>query len=194
MSDSFAHVEHYRPKSTYYWLAYSWDNLLLCCDKCNVYKANHFETDGEKAAFSEDDLTHIHDLAKRYNELESPRLVNPELEDVESRLQFTETGDVDSDDKRVKYTIETCRINRNSANEKRKTIYDDFSKKFQVKMYEYKMKKDPESIGAIKGLIVDFIEDSKNPRKEYLAFRRWIIDKTRYFQSARHKSHPRPRS
>lgn len=31
-------VEHFRPKSIYYWLAYSWDNLLLACQKCNSHK------------------------------------------------------------------------------------------------------------------------------------------------------------
>jgi uncharacterized protein (TIGR02646 family) len=45
---AYAHVEHWRPKSSsrqsrddestwpgYYWLAYSWDNLLLSCGFCN---------------------------------------------------------------------------------------------------------------------------------------------------------------
>ncbi len=31
-------VEHYRPKSKYYWLAFSWDNLLWCCHRCNQKK------------------------------------------------------------------------------------------------------------------------------------------------------------
>ena len=30
--DSPKHIEHYRPKNIYYWLAYSWDNLFLSCD------------------------------------------------------------------------------------------------------------------------------------------------------------------
>lgn len=28
-------VEHYRPFATYWWLAYSWQNLLLACNSCN---------------------------------------------------------------------------------------------------------------------------------------------------------------
>src|SRR5690606_33652023 len=32
------HVEHYRPKAIYYWLAYSWDNLLIACHHCNANK------------------------------------------------------------------------------------------------------------------------------------------------------------
>lgn len=45
------HIEHFRPKGQvrneengklmrpgYYWLAYSWDNLMLACERCNVGK------------------------------------------------------------------------------------------------------------------------------------------------------------
>src|SRR5262249_58453194 len=28
-------VEHFRPKSTYWWLAYKFDNYLLSCSRCN---------------------------------------------------------------------------------------------------------------------------------------------------------------
>lgn len=31
----FGDVEHFRPKATYYWLAYAWDNLYLSCEVCN---------------------------------------------------------------------------------------------------------------------------------------------------------------
>lgn len=31
----FGDVEHYRPKRTYYWLAYEWHNLQLACEVCN---------------------------------------------------------------------------------------------------------------------------------------------------------------
>lgn len=37
-------VEHYRPKTIYYWLAYSWDNLLYACPTCNQdYKKAKFD-------------------------------------------------------------------------------------------------------------------------------------------------------
>jgi uncharacterized protein (TIGR02646 family) len=36
-TDTVAHgdVEHFRPKATYWWLAYCWDNLLFACQICN---------------------------------------------------------------------------------------------------------------------------------------------------------------
>ncbi len=181
VGDSFYHIEHYRPKSVYYWLAFSWDNLMICCDKCNINKSDHFETDGEIVAFVMSHLENIHNLTGFYNETERPKLVNPEKEDVEGRLIFTEKGSIDSNDERVKYTIATCRLDRISLNERRKKIFDDFLVKIKSRFREYQVKKDGESRGKIKGLIEDFISDSKNPQNEYLAFRQWVIKK--YFQN-----------
>lgn len=44
-TDSVAHgdVEHYRPKSKYWWLAYCYDNFLYACQICNqVHKGDEF--------------------------------------------------------------------------------------------------------------------------------------------------------
>lgn len=44
-TDVVAHgdVEHYRPKSIYWWLAYTYDNYLYACQICNqIYKNDHF--------------------------------------------------------------------------------------------------------------------------------------------------------
>lgn len=44
-TDVVAHgdVEHYRPKSIYWWLAYTYDNYLYSCQICNQsYKSNNF--------------------------------------------------------------------------------------------------------------------------------------------------------
>jgi hypothetical protein len=40
-------VEHYRPKSKYWWLAYCYDNYLYACQVCNQsYKGNEFPVSG----------------------------------------------------------------------------------------------------------------------------------------------------
>ncbi|MCP4104751.1 MAG: TIGR02646 family protein [Desulfobacteraceae bacterium] len=180
VGDSFYHIEHYRPKSEYYWLAFFWDNLMICCDKCNVYKNREFETDSQKVSFSIDCLKNIHNLTRVYNETERPKLVNPEFEDVENRLIFTRAGSIDSNDERIKYTITTCKIDRTSANERRKKILDDLMAKYLSRVREFQIKKDKECLGKIKGLLEDFIMDSEDPQKEYLAFRRWIVNNLRY--------------
>jgi uncharacterized protein (TIGR02646 family) len=45
--DANYEVEHWRPKSGYYWLAYGWDNLLLSCSFCNKTKSNQFPLEDE---------------------------------------------------------------------------------------------------------------------------------------------------
>ncbi len=45
-------VEHYRPKSAYPWLAWSWENLLFACKECNSdAKGDQFPIRGTKLAF-----------------------------------------------------------------------------------------------------------------------------------------------
>ena len=40
-------VEHYRPKSVYWWLAYTYDNYLYACQICNqIYKSDNFPISG----------------------------------------------------------------------------------------------------------------------------------------------------
>lgn len=42
-------VEHYRPKSIYWWLAYTYDNYLYVCQICNqIYKSDNFPGIGTK--------------------------------------------------------------------------------------------------------------------------------------------------
>ena len=42
-------VEHFRPKSEYWWLAYTYDNYLFACQICNqTYKSNNFPIAGIK--------------------------------------------------------------------------------------------------------------------------------------------------
>lgn len=35
-------VEHFRPKAVYWWLAWSWGNLLFACKTCNEHKGDSF--------------------------------------------------------------------------------------------------------------------------------------------------------
>lgn len=42
-ANQYGDVEHYRPKSVYWWLAYSYENFLVCCQLCNEkYKRAKF--------------------------------------------------------------------------------------------------------------------------------------------------------
>jgi uncharacterized protein (TIGR02646 family) len=193
ISDTYFHIDHYRPKSIYYWQVYSWDNLLLCCEKCNTIKRNKFEIEaGKRVEFEKKDLDHIHNLTVKYNEVEKPLMVNPELEDIGDLLVFEiETGSIKSGDYRCQYTIDACRLDRKEANNNRKKIWDDFYKKvietfyvlsvykkhfeenrIDVNNFESKHNKE---INKLETLIEYFKEAASDSNREYLSFRRYII-------------------
>lgn len=84
-------VEHYRPKSIYYWLAYSWDNLLLCCSACNVYKSDNFEVENERILFDIADTCKLYrkplteERKRLFDDLE--KLFIPEYPNVNQIIQ-----------------------------------------------------------------------------------------------------------
>jgi len=169
----FPQVEHFRPKNIYYWLAYSWDNLLFACLGCNSNKNNHFEVLLERA--TDFQLNNIHQLSVKYDNAEKSLFVNPEIVvDIEKKLVFDKNGNITSIDSKMDYTIKTCKLNRPYLIIQRKKIFDDFIKKLYMrylteKPYEVKME-------SIKDLIEDFVEDAKDPKNGYLSFRNYIIN------------------
>jgi len=120
------HIEHYRPKDIYYWLAYSWDNLLLCCTSCNGSKGVNFKTINKKVDCDNVKFEYMHNLGKNYDDLEQPMLVNPEKEDVLKYLIFDREAQIFSKNDRVDYTIQNCNLNREELIELRKEILEDF--------------------------------------------------------------------
>jgi uncharacterized protein (TIGR02646 family) len=68
-------TEHFRPKKTYYWLAYEWSNFLLSCQRCNrEYKLGRFPIEKTVA--------------------EAPRV---DFEDADSVLAFSNACHIESD-------------------------------------------------------------------------------------------------
>jgi uncharacterized protein (TIGR02646 family) len=113
-------VEHFRPKGPvveaedhpgYWWLANSWDNLLLACPDCNRRrmhassisgKGNRFPLVDEKArAYRPGEEAH-----------ESPLLLDPTRDDPEKFLVFDTDGLVLSKHPRGQATIELLGLNR----------------------------------------------------------------------------------
>ena len=172
-------VEHFRPKSIYYWLAFSWDNLLFACSTCNTHKLNHFETLQNKATYQTQDLDNIHELAEKYNTQENCQFIHPELEDAEPYLIFEKNGKISSNHRKVKYTLTTCKLDRRELNDERKRIWDDLVKKVNDRLLKRDFEKDEEKkkeiLIAIRTLLENFKEDAQNPDNEFLAFRRFCV-------------------
>lgn len=168
LEDSFKHIEHYRPKDTYWWLSLSYDNLLLCCDRCNNYKSTHFEVEHKKK-FNKKDINNLHNLAIKYNKVEKPKLIHPEIDQIDGLFYFDTNGKIYGIDDRMKYTIEKCKIDRKEANSQRKAVLDKFRTKIEARISENK-------ISEIDNLIADFINEANNNKEIYIAFRKWCIE------------------
>ncbi|HRG77594.1 MAG TPA: HNH endonuclease [Leptospiraceae bacterium] len=167
-------VEHYRPKSNYYWLAFSWDNLLITCSRCNRAKLDNFQIKGKQVIYDPKDLQKINELADEYNELEKPDLIHPELEDVESKLEFDEYGKISSSDSRVKYTITTHKLDRPFLNAERKTVLGNLAKVLNLMILENKGNEEKFQ-SSLQALIENFAREANTRSFPYLAFRRFIL-------------------
>ena len=128
------HVEHYRPKSKYWWLAYSWDNLLLACPTCNQNKGNNFEILKDKINFEHSDLKQIHNLIKKYDKAEEPKFFNPEQTDPKSHIIFDKEGTIKSNNERLEFTIEKCKLNRDYLKDERRRLFDIMIRNYKARM------------------------------------------------------------
>jgi uncharacterized protein (TIGR02646 family) len=126
MHITFGDVEHYRPKAGYkqtareklkkpgyYWLAYEWENLLLCCERCNrQHKKNLFPLlHPEKRARS-----HRDDVIE-----EMPLMINPADIDPQDHIGFRDEIPYATNDKPYgKVTIAILKLDREDLSERRR--------------------------------------------------------------------------
>ena len=169
------HVEHYRPKATYYWLAFSWDNLLLSCPNCNQNKGINFELDGAQVSFTNIELNvrNINTSSSAYDLIELPKMVNPETTDPLGNIRFQVNGIIESDEARFAYTIEKIKIDRKDLNDSRRTLLNTFRQHIRAALLEYAKAGDQQI--AIGTIFRNFMIDSKNAELDFLAFRRYAI-------------------
>jgi len=127
-------VEHYRPKSTYYWLAYDWRNYLPACPECNSKKGSRFPLiDESKRARGHKDSI----------DQEMPALISPyEGETVWNEFKWEIIWDHDSwsakfitakpGSKRAETTIETLGLNRDRLQEDRAIEHNNTFRAYQI--------------------------------------------------------------
>lgn len=114
-SSQFGDVEHFRPKSVYWWLALTWENLLLACEVCNTsYKSNNFPVNGRRATKTS--------VLNREKYL----LLDPLTEDPEEFIKYDDAEGVvieainSQASKRVDACIEFYGLNREKLVDERK--------------------------------------------------------------------------
>jgi len=170
------HVEHYRPKQNYYWLAYSWDNLLSACAYCNEYKNANFQITPPRSLLTVNNinLRNINTLSNGYDASENPDLINPEVTNPYGSISFNDDGNISSTDSKFTYTINTCRLNRTYLKDRRKKIIDDLRRDLRATFVENATPF--EQTVAIKTIVTKFMADWRDVENEFLAFRRYVID------------------
>lgn len=175
------HVEHYRPKrGGYYWLAFSWDNLLLACPTCNTNKGSDFplENEDRKISYEEnpDVLRNINTISSSYDAIERPLLINPESvdPDIFSALCFNQDGSVWSENNRLSKTIELCGLDRVALCHSRKKIWDDLKKDIHIAFDVCKGDKNLLET-SMELICKSFMEKANDEDNAYIAFRKYVL-------------------
>jgi len=196
LKNSYGEIEHYRPKKSsnlsrcdstkaYYWLAFSWDNLLPSCKMCNLSKSNCFDINDTRVDYEEiETLNTLHKSLAKYNEKENPKLLHPEIDKFENKIFFENKGKIVTKDERVKYTVEVCNLNRKGLSELREIIITNYRNKikkmFKILIFIL-------VIGEIKNMlkimriIFDEIFENSKIEKEFSAVSLYICNNFDYF-------------
>lgn len=135
-----ATVEHYRPKSYYYWLGYEWSNLFLTCEVCNQGKADNFDlvSNDKRKKQTLPLIENKIDFSKCKADCaellaEEPCFLHPEIDKAEDFFTFDRTGNIvpkahleAKNKKRAEYTRDKTKLNRWELVDARKRIIDTF--------------------------------------------------------------------
>jgi uncharacterized protein (TIGR02646 family) len=172
-------IEHYRPKKIYYWLAFSWDNLIVACPTCNGNKGINFELEEGRIQVTFDtteaNIRAINNSSAAYDVSENPKMVNPEITDPLGYITFQKNGLIESGHNRFAYTIEKCQIDRKYLNDDRRKLLDDLRRDVRSALLDNIDLTDQHREIAI--IVKKFIRDSQDDELSFLAFRRYAISK-----------------
>lgn len=164
---AYGDVEHFRPKGGYcqssedtlhkpgyYWLAYDWQNLLICCSLCNQrYKKNLFplSNPNDRVTSPEQDINQ-----------EIPLFINPSVDNPENFISFREEEPYAlENNERGTTTIECLGLKRRPLTLRRQNIYRKMKMLFQtMQTMELLIEKDSLPI-AEKAECTNLVENSK---------------------------------
>ncbi|MCB9231262.1 MAG: hypothetical protein H6581_06350 [Bacteroidia bacterium] len=195
--DTARHVEHYRPKRNkkvkkcdatyaYFWLSFSWDNLLLACAECNVKKGNCFDIEGERAEYKGESLPDLQQNVQSYANKEKPKMIHPEFEeDLEEKFSFDINSRLQSSDPRFLYTIDGCELNRDELIERRISYLNDLKNNLND---SFKLFSGNGDWGYFQKDVEEFVRKTK-PEEEFFAWKRTILKNVRTFL-ANHPTNP----
>jgi len=167
-------VDHYRPKKPranktgdkynhpgYYWLAYTWSNLMPLCSNCNLSKSNKFPLSCWSETNRITDIINVRGLAifkpystKWLNDIEKPLMINPEIEVTPERhFTFKVNGEIVGRTLEGKETINICKLNRKDLKRERIKIRQGYVNEIKKSFDEYVLNKDVSELkGSLKSI------------------------------------------
>jgi uncharacterized protein (TIGR02646 family) len=191
-------VEHYRPQSVYYWLAYEWSNLIPTCPKCNRIKKAKFPLINSQNRIVSppvrDGRLDKEKCKADCNELigELPYVLHPEIDNPEEFLDF----ELDKNKKgieitgidilgRGKNTTEICNLNRESLMlDRQSKVIDNI-----IQLIEFLLHtnvKEGLTVQSFTGLFSFIVrklkEDAKNEKLEHTLLRKTILKTNKFEQ------------
>lgn len=167
----YNHVEHYRPKNDYYWLAYSWDNLLLSCPVCNTHKATKFLIKGIRLEYNGEPLSKLHSKTHEYDNQEQPLIVNPEQKTqdyFDENLFFDINAKINGKTEELQETIKICKLNRKDLVGRRIKILNKLN-------FRYTLQKNTKDKQKLFKDIVAELENSIENHDEYIAWLKFLL-------------------
>lgn len=179
-------VEHYRPKSDYYWLCYEWTNLLPSCRYCNTEggKGNYFPVNGSRVEAP--DFLPNGKLNKENCKAgnaplinEHPCLLHPEIDTPEVCFKFFRNGSISGIDPegRGKCTVKICNLKRVNLKYRRQYLLDQYKASIQdaiVLFFDDKI--DESGMNTFLKRIFTRLKLNGNPEKEFSLFAKYCFD------------------
>ncbi len=131
-------IDHYRPQSRYYWLAYEWSNLLPACEKCSRSKGNQFPVSDERNRITSPQNRREWPANSVSFSAEKPLLLNPEIDNPEDYLAFYPDGRIYAIGDNIKgnTTIHILNLNRAELVLQRKKLIDNYLLLFERQLVQ----------------------------------------------------------
>lgn len=106
-------VEHYRPRSRYWWLTWTWENLLFACTDCNSdHKKAHFPLADEAARLRPEDAPPGHERPDLVDPFEPSLDPTQDIEFCRERVQGQERWRPVGRSRRGHATVKICGLDR----------------------------------------------------------------------------------
>jgi hypothetical protein len=133
----------------YFWLAYTWQNLVPCCSECNGGKSDQFPTKSTHICEPQKDKTkntdpgmapyrsglqkdHYYLLPAELEKAEGELLLNPLFDNPRLSITFRPKGCVAAKDERGTETIKVCRLDTEGLRGRRQKQQENLNRQFSM--------------------------------------------------------------